>query len=91
MQSFVRSPASLAWLALSTLTVVSWLLGTDHGFAGNQVLASLAIIVVAVFKVRLVGLYFMELREAPTALRTLFEGYCAILFVLLTAMFLLAF
>ena len=25
--------------------------------------------------------YFMELREAPVALRLIFEGYCAVVFV----------
>ena len=46
--------------------------------------------VVAVFKIRLVGLYFMELREAPLALRGVFEGYCVALLGLLTGMYLLA-
>ena len=31
---------------------------------------------VALVKVRFVGLYFMELRTAPVALRALFEGWC---------------
>lgn len=44
----------------------------------------------SVFKIRLVGLYFMELREAPLALRGVFEGYCVVLLGLLTGMYLLA-
>ena len=31
---------------------------------------------IAFIKVRFVGLYFMELREAPMLLRGLFETYC---------------
>jgi hypothetical protein len=49
--------------------------------------ASLVIFAVAIFKVRLIGLYFMELKMAPSTLRGLFEGYCLGLFGLLTAMF----
>lgn len=90
MNTLVRTNASLAWLGLATLTVISWALGTRHGLGGSHVPASLVIIVVAVFKIRLVGLYFMELREAPMALRSVFEGYCVALYLLLTAMYLLA-
>jgi caa(3)-type oxidase subunit IV len=91
MSSVVRTNASLIWFVLCALTIVSWTLGTNHGFgAGHHTPASVVIFVVAIFKVRLVGLYFMELKGAPTALRGLFEGYCLLLFGLLTAMFLFA-
>ena len=88
MRSVVRTKASLIWFLLCALTIVSWALGTNHGAgAGHHLPASLVIFAVAVFKVRLVGLYFMELKTAPTVLRGLFEGYCLGLFGLLTAMF----
>jgi len=91
MKTLVRTNASVAWFILTALTVVSWSLGTQHGLgAGNHVPASLAIVAVAIFKIRLVGLYFMELKEAPLALRGIFEGYCVVLFGLLTGMYLLA-
>lgn len=88
--SLVRTNASLVWLILTVLTVISWALGTEHGFGTYHTPASLVIIAVAVFKIRLIGLYFMELRNAPLALRGIFEGYCVILFALLTGMYLLA-
>jgi Prokaryotic Cytochrome C oxidase subunit IV len=91
MRSLVRTNASLVWFLLCGLTVVSWALGTYDGFgASHHAPASLLILAVAIFKVRLVGLYFMELKAAPTVLRSLFEGYCLVLFGLLTAMFLFA-
>jgi Prokaryotic Cytochrome C oxidase subunit IV len=91
MKTLVRTNASVAWFILTALTVISWALGTQHGLgAGNHVPASLAIVAVAIFKIRLVGLYFMELKEAPLALRGIFEGYCVVLFGLLTGMYLLA-
>lgn len=91
MTSLVRTNASLIWLVLCALTVVSWTLGTDHGFGeGHHTPASLAIFAVAIFKVRLVGLYFMELKTAPRVLRGIFEGYCVGLLCLLAAMFVFA-
>jgi len=91
MRSLVRTNASLVWFLLCGLTAVSWALGTYDGFgASHHAQASLLILAVAIFKVRLVGLYFMELKAAPTVLRSLFEGYCLVLFGLLTAMFLFA-
>lgn len=91
MKSVVRANASLVWFALCALTIVSWILGTEHGFGADQhAQASVVIFAVAIFKVRLVGLYFMELKSAPIALRGMFEGYCLVLFGLLTAMYLFA-
>lgn len=89
MNTLVRTKASAAWLTLTVLTAFSWALGTEHGFAGHHVSASLVILAVAVFKIRLIGLYFMELRDAPLVLRTIFESYCGILLVVLATMYLL--
>lgn len=82
--------AIAAWSVLAVLTVVSWLLGTEHGFGDSHVPASIVIFVVAAFKVRVVGLYFMELKSAPIPLRGVFEVYCAVLLCVLTAMYLFA-
>ena len=90
MKPLVRTKASVAWLVLVALTVTQWVIGTQTGGAGpHHVTASLVIFVVAVFKARLVGLYFMELREAPIALRGLFEAYCIALLAVLSTMYLL--
>jgi hypothetical protein len=90
MTALVRTKASVAWLVLVVLTVTQWAIGT-HSIAGlPPVSAGLVIFVVAVFKARLVGLYFMELREAPLVLRGIFEGYCLALLTLLATMFVLA-
>jgi caa(3)-type oxidase subunit IV len=88
MRTLMRMNVSRIWLVLSALTVVSWALGADHAIGAlHHAPASLVIIAVAVFKVRLVGLYFMELRSAPRLLRGLFEGYCVVLLGLLAGMF----
>jgi len=86
----LRTRATGVWLVLILATLTSWRLGTDHGFgshSGHSV-ASSVIVLVAFVKVRLVGLYFMELREAPIALRGLFEGYCLVVCALVLTMYL---
>jgi hypothetical protein len=88
MTTLVKTKASVAWLVLVGLTVIQWVIGTQSVGSPYHVGASLVIFVVAVFKARLVGLYFMELREAPLALRGLFEIYCIALLVVLTTMYL---
>jgi len=89
MRTLVKTKASLAWLVLVALTVIQWAIGTTSGVGvPHHVSASLVIFVVAVFKARLVGLYFMELREAPVQLRGLFELYCIALLAVLSTMYL---
>lgn len=56
------------WLVLLIATVAS------STVAGHGV----AVIAVAFFKVRLVGLHFMELRAAPVPLRVVFEGWVVV-------------
>jgi hypothetical protein len=85
----LRTPATAVWVILTAASVVSWNLGTQHGF-NNHALASVVILLIAFFKVRLVGMYFMELREAPTPLRGLFEAYCLTACSAVVAVFLLA-
>jgi hypothetical protein len=88
MGALLLTYATPVWLVLSALTVLSLVLGADHAFGGtDHTITSLAIIAVAVFKVRLVGLYFMEVRYAPAWLRVLFESFCVALLILLTTMY----
>jgi hypothetical protein len=88
MGAVIRTRASLAWLLLVALTLSSWVLGATQGLADEYPVASIAIVLTAIFKIRLVGLYFMELRDAPGALRWGFEGYCLALGILLCVMYL---
>ncbi len=74
----IRSTASAVWLFLVAATVLSWALGTDHGFVSDHLTASVIILVVAFVKVRFVGLYFMELKDAPVPLRLLLEAWCLV-------------
>lgn len=89
MTALFRTPATAVWVLLITATGVSWVLGNQHGIHGHE-LASVIILLIAFVKVRLVGLYFMELREAPNVLRGLFEAYCLIVCALLLGVFIFA-
>lgn len=73
------------WLILMLATGASWWLGTVNGvdtFASTAT-ASVLLMLVAFFKIRLVINYFMEVRHAPVALRALCEtwvvGVCGLI------------
>jgi hypothetical protein len=73
-----------AWAFLVAITIVSWFLGraTDAPFHIDKVI-TLGVLLVAAVKVRLVLLYFMEVREAPRWLKWTCDGWLAILFLAL--------
>ncbi len=89
MTALVRTRATAVWIVLILATIASWTLGSDHGLS-DHTLASVVILLIAFIKVRLVGLYFMELRDAPSVLRGLFEAYCVVVCTLLVSVFLVA-
>lgn len=91
MRTLLRTPAVLVWAVLVSATAFSWTLGSDHGLGHHaQTLAGVLILAVAFVKVRFIGLYFMELREAPSVLRGLFEVYCVAIGTLVVALYLAA-
>jgi len=73
------------WTLLTAATSVSWYLGDGHGAVD---VASVAVLAVAFVKVYLVGREFMELRTAPTALHTLFAGWCTVVCTALVGLYL---
>jgi hypothetical protein len=84
----LRTPSTAVWLVLIAATTISWMLGTDHGFgSSNHAASSVLILMIAFVKVRFIGLWFMELREAPAVLRSLFEAYCLIVCTMTVALF----
>ena len=73
---------TLIWILLLALTFGSFVIGIEQGssFAAQ---AALIIIGIALFKVRLIGLYYMDLGSAPLGLRVMFEGYLLAVFTAL--------
>jgi flagellar motor component MotA len=76
---------TVVWVLLLALTFGSFLVGLEQGAAFASVGAAI-IVGIAMIKVRLIGLHFMDLRAAPRALRALFEGYVLAVFVVLVAL-----
>ncbi len=63
----LRKPVTVVWAVLMLATVAStWWLSKD---VVSPVVGTVAIMVIAGFKVRLVMWHFMELRDAPVAWR----------------------
>lgn len=76
---------TLVWVLLLALTFGSFLVGVEQG-AGFASVGAAVIVGIAMIKVRLIGLHFMDVRAAPRALRALFEGYVLAVFVVLVAL-----
>jgi len=78
-----RDPALLVWAILVAATALIWVLGGDQA-SGH--FATTALIIVAFFKIRLVILYFMQIRDAVWPLRLIMEawviGVCATILTL---------
>jgi hypothetical protein len=83
--SLFRARSTVVWVVLVVATLVSWTVGSEHG-TGSAV--AVVVLGVALFKVRFVGLDFMELRQAPLLLRGMFECYCVVLWCVLAGMYL---
>lgn len=87
MRGLVWNAGTLVWLVLMGLTLLSWSVGEARPVQGGfGPWASAGVVVLAFFKVRLIGLHFMELKDAPLALRGIFELWAgatcaAVLFV----------
>lgn len=83
--ALLENRAGASWLFLVAATLLSWVVGADHG-TGSAV--AVLVLAIAAIKVRLVGLDFMELRHAPIPLRAAFEVYCVGIWALLSALYL---
>ena len=69
----LRKPVSIVWAALMLATCAStWLLSKN---SVTPAVATVAIVLIAAVKVRLVIWHFMEVRWAPLALRLVCDGW----------------
>lgn len=87
--SLLRSRISLVWLLLVGATLLSWQLGHGAVLTGRA-LPGVAILVLAFVKARFVIIEFMELRQAPRAMRIVAEGWPLLACVLLVSLYLRA-
>jgi caa(3)-type oxidase subunit IV len=84
-QQLLHSKTTVVWLGLIIATIVSWQVGT-HG--GSAEVSTSIVVAIAFLKVRFVGLWFMELKDAPLPLRFIFEGYVVIVGLAVIIMYL---
>lgn len=73
MSFAMRESVTLVWGVLMLATGLIWWAARGDAVLGLQ--AATIVMVIAAIKVRLIVLYFMELKTAPLALRFLFEGW----------------
>lgn len=81
-----RDAPLVVWLVLVAATIVSSTVGVNHGI--DHRLSTALVLVVTVVKANLVGMNFMELREAVLPLRAIFNTFCIVACVSLIAMYL---
>lgn len=84
MTSLIRSPLTIVWAILTTVTLVSSLVSRDGG-AAHQINATVTFVVllIAAVKAYLVIQHFMEVRRAPLWLKATTGGWVLGLFTLL--------
>ena len=74
--TLLRKPVSMVWIVLMVATCVStWMLSKD---AFAPTVAAVGVLLIAAFKIRLVMLHFMELRDAPIPVRLAFEAWIVV-------------
>jgi len=79
-------PVTIVWAALMLATcATTWLLSTNSVTPG---VATVAIMLIAAFKVRLVIRHFMEVRRAPPALQFVCDGWLLAVTVLIVTVYL---
>jgi len=84
MTSLIRSPLTIVWALLTTITIVSSLIAFDGG-AAHQINTTVttSVLLIAAVKTQLVIWHFMEVRRAPAWLKATTSGWVVGLFVLL--------
>jgi hypothetical protein len=82
----LRKPVTIVWAALMLATcATTWLLSTNSVTPG---VATVAIMLIAAFKVRLVIRHFMEVRRAPLALQFVCDAWLFAVTVLIVTVYL---
>lgn len=68
---------AIAWAVLVGITLVSWFIATRHGTGKMHPdpAVGMIAIVITLAKVRVISREFMELRHAPTKLRTVIDAW----------------
>ncbi|MGH3958166.1 cytochrome C oxidase subunit IV family protein [Mycobacterium sp.] len=89
-KSTASARLTFVWLILSAITVVAWWLGPGHARAAMaaDVSITVAVLAMALVKVRLVIQHFMEVRTAPRWLRLFTDIWIVVLWGAVMAIYL---
>jgi hypothetical protein len=89
MTQLLRSHVTGIWLVLVLLTGFSWWLSSPGNVQSSSgpSLATASMFLVGFIKVRMVGMHFMELKQAPLPLRLLFEAWALIACVAIVGLY----
>ena len=81
-----------AWIILSAITMVSWWLAPAHGHGAPpapSVAITVAVVVLAFIKGRMIIRYFMEVRTAPRWLKLTTDAWLTVLWASVLAIYLI--
>ena len=83
MRELLLTKVSAIWLLLVVLTTVSWWLADGWVPENTRQLSTITVALVglAMFKIRLVVLHFMEIGGAPWGLRGALEAWIVVVFL----------
>ena len=91
MTTAAARTTTFAWIILSAITVVSWWLAPshDHGApAAPSVPITVAVILLAFIKGRIIIRYFMEVRTSPEWLKLATDAWLTVLWVAVLVLYL---
>jgi Prokaryotic Cytochrome C oxidase subunit IV len=77
MGSTARNRLLIVWAALTTITLLSWGIGSSHGSGTIRPDAAVALgaIAITLIKVRVIVREFMDVRSAPKKLKTVTDAW----------------
>ena len=91
MRPLIRTPPTVAWLVLMSATLLSAWVGRGHVASGDvRKIGTVVVLSVALAKVHIVGMHFMELSGAPAPLRYVFRAWTVVTLLALICIYLLA-
>lgn len=79
----------VVWLALSGITILSWLIGAPHGHEDFALSAAItfSVMIIAAIKVRIIMREFMEIRGASVLLRNLTDAWLLTAFTIMLGVY----
>jgi uncharacterized membrane protein YadS len=88
MTAYIRHPLTYVWAFLAVITLASLWVASRHTLQFHtDAVVTVSVLLMAAIKTQLVIRYFMEVRFAPTWLKTSTYGLVTLIYVLLLAFY----